>query len=362
MSHELRTPLNSIMGFSQLLILDPYLSQNKLQKENATRIYKSVKHLLELINEILDLARIEAGRIKFSIEPVELSSLMEELIALNQPIASEHQVRLINEGVEPVYCQVDRSRLKQVLLNLISNAIKYNIEGGTVTFSIKKEGKKLRVNVADTGLGISEEMQASIFQPFNRLEADKTEIIGTGIGLTIAKELIELMNGTIGLKSVVGKGSTFYVELDVLEKPTEKKLPVIEPSIPEVPIKKSGKKYTILYIEDNPINLQLIEQALTINKNFDLISAPQAEMGIDLAKTRDVDLILVDINLPGMDGVAAMKTLRRIEKTRKLPILAVSANAMEKDIKSCLSAGFTDYIVKPINIPKFLEKIDKLLT
>ena len=168
--------------------------------------------------------------------------------------------------------------------------------------------------------------------------------------------------GTIGLKSVVGKGPTFYVELDVLEKPTEKKLPVIEPSIPEVPIKKSGIKYTILYIEDNPINLQLIEQALTINKNFDLISAPQAEMGIDLAKTRDVDLILVDINLPGMDGVAAMKTLRRIEKTRKLPILAVSANAMEKDIKSCLSAGFTDYIVKPINIPKFLEKIDKLLT
>ena len=164
------------------------------------------------------------------------------------------------------------------------------------------------------------------------------------------------------MKSVVGKGPTFYVELDVLEKPTEKKLPVIEPSIPEVPIKKSGIKYTILYIEDNPINLQLIEQALTINKNFDLISAPQAEMGIDLAKTRDVDLILVDSNLPGMDGVAAMKTLRRIEKTRKLPILAVSANAMEKDIKSCLSAGFNDYIVKPINIPKFLEKIDKLLT
>ena len=136
------------------------------------------------------------------------------------------------------------------------------------------------------------------------------------------------------MKSVVGKGPTFYVALDVLEKPTEKKLPVIEPSIPEVPI----------------------------NKNFDLISAPQAEMGIDLAKTRDVDLILVDINLPGMDGVAAMKTLRRIEKTRKLPILTISANAMEKDIKSCLSAGFNDYIVKPINIPKFLEKIDKLLT
>ena len=362
MSHELRTPLNSIMGFSQLLIMDPDLSKNIEPTESATRIYKSGKHLLELINEILDLARIEAGRIKFSMESVELSSLMEELLALNQPIANEHHVRLINEATEPVYCQTDRSRLKQVLLNLISNAIKYNTENGTVAFSIKKDGKKLRINVADTGPGISEEMQASLFQPFNRLDADKTGIIGTGIGLTIAKELIELMGGTIGLKSTVGKGSTFYIELDVLETPTEKKAPVAGLSKPEIPPQKAGKKYTILYVEDNPDNLKLMEQVLNINGNFDLISAPQAEMGIDLAKTFDVDLILMDINLPGMDGITAMKALKRIEKTRNLPIVAVSANALEKDIKSCLNAGFTDYIVKPINIPQFLKKIDAILT
>jgi len=362
MSHELRTPLNSIMGFSQLLIMDPALAKNTVPVENATRIYKSGKHLLDLINEILDLARIEAGRIKFSMEPVEVSSLIEELVALNRPIADAHRVRLINEGVKPVHCLVDRSRLNQVLLNLVSNAIKYNIEGGTVTFSIKKNGKKLRINVADTGPGISEEMQASIFLPFNRLEADKTEIIGTGIGLSIAKELIELMNGTIGVDSTAKKGCTFYVELDVLEAPAEKKISSIRQSIPVVSRKKAGKKYTVLYIEDNPSNLHLMQQTLSISGNFNLISAPQAEMGIDLAKTHDVDLILMDINLPGMDGVTTMKILRRIEKTRKLPILAVSANALEKDIKAYLDAGFTDYIVTHINIPQFLEKIEALLT
>lgn len=364
MSHELRTPLNSIMGFSQLLTMDPDLSKHKLQIENIGRIYKSGSFLLDLINEVLDLARIEAGRVKVSMEPVELSLLMEELVIFTQPIADEHQIRLIYKSGENkgLHCEVDRSRLKQVLLNLISNAIKYNIEGGTVTLSIKKDVQKVRIMISDTGPGISEDQQESIFQPFNRLEADQTDIIGSGIGLTIAKELIELMNGTIGVESIMGKGCTFYVELDTLETPVKQKASILKQIAPETSTQKIGKKYTVLYVEDNPDNLELVQQTLNINRNINLINAPQAEMGIDLAKTHDVDLILMDINLPGMNGVEAMKILRRTEKTSSLPILAVSANAMERDIKSCLSAGFTDYIVKPINIPQFLEKIDKILT
>ncbi len=363
MSHELRTPLNSIMGFSQLLILDPELSKNQLHADNATRIYKSGKYLLELINEILDLARIESGKINISMEPVEITSLLEELALFVQPIAKEYSVHLNHDTSDLVdfYCQADRSRLKQVLLNLISNAIKYNFESGTVTFSVIKDGKKIRINISDTGPGLSPEQKISVFQPFNRLEADHTEIIGTGIGLTIAKELVELMGGTLGVESTMGKGSTFYIEFDTLESPAVISVSAIEKSHAMVPLQQLEKKYTILYVEDNPSNLKLVEQILGLNKNINLISAPQAEIGIDLAKSQDFDLILMDINLPGMSGIEAMKILRRIEKTRNLPIVALSANAMEGDIKSCLNAGFTDYIVKPINIPEFLDKTNKLL-
>lgn len=361
MSHELRTPLNSILGFSQLSLLNKDNSENNLNIDNINRIYKSGKYLLDLIDEILDLARIESGKIRISMETVEISSLMDEIIVFSQPIASEHHVHLIYDSLESLglYCQADRSRLKQILLNLVTNAIKYNIEGGTVTLTIKKEGEKIKLSVLDTGPGILDEHQESIFQPFNRLHADKTGVVDTGIGLTISKELASLMNGTIGVESVVDKGSTFFVELDSADEPNVPS--PIQQVDKKLSPRKGEKKYTILYIEDNPNNLKLIEQTLSLRKHTNLISAPQAEMGIDLAKTRDVDLILMDINLPGMDGVEAMKILRRIEKTRALPILALSANAMERDIQSALREGFTDYIVKPINIAEFLEKIDKFL-
>lgn len=363
MSHELRTPLNSIMGFSQLIMMNSENPEKELNIDNVNRIYKSGKYLLDLIDEILDLARIESGKVRISMEPVEISSLIDEVIVFSQPIANEYHVGLINDvpEAEEFYCQADRSRLKQVLLNLVSNAIKYNIEGGTVTLSISKQGEKVRASVSDTGPGLSEEHQISIFQAFNRLQADKTGVTGTGIGLTITKELTNLMNGTISVESVVGKGSTFFVELNTVEAPLEKDSSVIEQLVTKISPQNDGKNHTILYVEDNPNNLKLIEQTLSFNKNTTLISAPQAEMGIDLAKAHDVDLILMDINLPGMDGVEAMKILRRIEKTRDLPILALSANAMERDIRSALRAGFTDYIVKPINIAEFLEKINKYL-
>ena len=209
---------------------------------------------------------------------------------------------------------------------------------------------------------LSTEQKISIFQPFNRLEADQTEIIGTGIGLTIAKELVELMGGTIGVESTMGKGSTFHIEFYTLEMPAGITTSAIGKNHPTVPLQQLGKKHNILYVEDNPNNLKLVEQIFSLNKNINLISAPQAEIGIDLAKSQDFDLILMDINLPGMNGIEAMKILRRIEKTSNLPIVALSANAMEGDIKSCLNAGFTDYIIKPINIPEFLEKTNKLLS
>ena len=363
MSHELRTPLNSILGFSQLFLLNMDHPEQSSNKDNINRIYKSGKYLLGLIDEILDLARIESGEIRISMEPVEIFSLIDEVIVFSQPIAAEHNVHLINDSLESqgMYCQADRSRLKQVLLNLVSNAIKYNIEEGTTTLSITKGVEKLRINVSDTGPGLSEEHQVAIFQPFNRLNADNSKIAGTGIGLTITKELTSLMNGTVGVESIVGKGSTFFVELDSAEKPTENVSSTFQQVGTQLSPPKDGKIHTILYVEDNPNNLRLIEQALILNKNTRLISAPQAEMGIDLAKAHDVDLILMDINLPGMDGVEAMKIMRRIEKTRNLPILALSANAMERDIQSALREGFNDYIVKPIDIAEFLEKVNKLL-
>ena len=293
MSHELRTPLNSIMGFSQLLLMNWENSEKELNVDNVNRIYKSGQYLLDLIDEILDLARIESGKVRISMEPVEISSLIDEVIVFSQPIAAEYNVRLIYDALESkgLYCHADRSRLKQVFLNLVSNAIKYNIEGGSVTLFITKEEEKIRTSVSDTGPGLSEEHQISIFQPFNRLQADKTEVTGTGIGLTITKELTNLMNGTIRVESVVGNGSTFFVELNTAEAPAENKVSDIQQMVAKISHQKDGKNHTILYIEDNPNNLKLIEQTLSFNKNISLISAPQAEMGIDLAKAHDVDLI-----------------------------------------------------------------------
>lgn len=365
MSHELRTPLNAILGFAQLLEHDTINPITNDQRENVHHILKSGWHLLELINEVLDLSKIEAGKISLSMENVELNKVLEECFSLIGPLAKDNNIEVQNKIVtkhQSVFLYVDRTRLKQILLNLISNAVKYNSSNGSVTLNASeaKQGY-LRIEVTDTGKGISDENKAQLFRPFERAGAEYTTIEGTGIGLVITKELVELMQGRIGLDSIPGKGSTFWVELKLATD--------IKQSTPEnIGQEKEGKPatsssiHTILYIEDNPANLDLVENILKKREGYELISAHNAELGLDLACAHNPDIILLDINLPGMNGHETLKQLQSMKETQDTPVLAVSANAMAGDIQKGLDAGFAEYITKPINIISFIEKLDTALS
>jgi PAS domain S-box-containing protein len=359
MSHELRTPLNAIMGFSQLLTLSPE-SLTPIQLTNIKRIYSSGEHLLKLINEVLDLARIESGQVSMSLEPLQIGELLNSMMPLVSPLAADIGIHLFytkNEFSER-FILADKTRLNQVLLNLISNAIKYNKEKGEVEISlIKTTEKYLRIAVTDTGPGIPLDKQKYLFESFNRLGADQTDVEGTGIGLNITKKLTELMNGELGFDSTPGKGSCFYVDLP-FSAASQTYVHPQEETISTSPSLHESKKINILYVEDNSANLDLVKQVFQVRENINLSSAPDAKLGIELACAIQPDLILMDINLPGMSGIEACKQLRNNPKTSKIPVLAVSANAMEKDIKKAMAAGFSDYIAKPINVPQFLEKID----
>ncbi|MBT5869245.1 MAG: response regulator [Nitrospinaceae bacterium] len=357
MSHELRTPLNAIMGFSQLLTLSPD-SLTPIQLTNIKRIYSSGEHLLKLINEVLDLARIESGQVSMSLEPLQIGELLNSMMPLVSPLAADSGIHLfyIKNEFSERFILADKTRLNQVLLNLISNAIKYNKEKGEVEISLKKTTEKyLRIAVTDTGPGIPLDKQKYLFESFNRLGADQTGVEGTGIGLNITKKLTELMNGKLGLDSTPGKGSCFYVDLPFSAASQTYEHPQ-EP--PPSPSPHENQKFNILYVEDNSANLDLIKQVFQVRENINLSSAPDAKLGIELACALQPDLILMDINLPGMSGIEACKQLRNNPKTSGIPVIAVSANAMEKDIKKAMAAGFSDYIAKPINVPQFLEKID----
>ena len=341
MSHELRTPLNAILGFSQLLSMDKE-SLNSLQFDNVNRISSSGKHLLDLINEVLDLARVESGQVHMSLEPIQIGQLLDELMVLAEPLSVERGIKMnyVKNKFSDRLIMADQTRLKQVILNLISNAIKYNKERGTVTITLEEvHENRLRVSVIDTGNGIPEEKQQGLFEAFNRLGADKTEIEGTGIGLNITKKLIELMNGTIDFTSTLGKGSCFFFEIPLCEEQQAgKKMELVTQQVLSTKTYE-GKHFDILYVEDNPANLELVRQILMVGENIDMFSAPDAKLGIEIARAHQPDLILMDINLPGMDGMEAFKILRNDPKTSTIPVIAVSANAMEKDINHALAAG-----------------------
>ncbi len=360
MSHELRTPMNAILGFSQLMEMQ--VQKNKIAnfEQNLKQIRIAGNHLLALINEILDLSSIESGKIGLLLEQVNFIDLKDELIGLLQPMAQEHSVRIIDncKGNAPVIILADKLRLRQVLLNLITNAIKYNTENGLVRISYEKKGaNKVCIKMEDTGIGISPEQQSRIFQPFERLDWENTEIDGTGIGLAISRRLVNLMEGEIFFQSDQDKGTTFFIELNLVKgdflldkEPDFKK--------EEKEHFTSADHFQILYVEDNPLNLSLVEDILSVHESINLLSAPQAKLGIELAKTHQPDLILMDINLPELDGIEALKILRSIEKTKHIPVIAISADAMESDIKKAMSAGFEAYITKPIEIANFLEIIN----
>ena len=371
MSHELRTPLNAIIGFSQLLEMAPD-NINKDQLGNIHEIHHAGLHLLDLINEVLDLARIEAGNMNLSIEGVYLDDIINECLPMTMTMAVQRGIKLSlsleNRGLDinnmpksGIKIHADKTRLKQVLLNLLSNAVKYNSDNGSITIDCKTlDSDKFRISITDTGLGLDDNQLEKLFQPFNRLGAESSDIEGTGIGLIITKNLIKLMNGSIGIQSKPGEGSTFWIDLPLdhsIDKANEDK----KDHYNEISKADTKHNHSILYIEDNPSNLRLMAQLLRQRPHIKLLDALEPGIGIKLAIQEKPDLILLDINLPGMNGYEALEQLKKHKDTNNIPVIAVSANAMPQDITKGEAAGFNDYITKPINTTTLLETIDSYL-
>jgi signal transduction histidine kinase/CheY-like chemotaxis protein len=363
MSHKLRTPMNAILGFSQLLTID---SKEKLlasQKDCVDEIEKAGNHLLLLINEVLDLSKIESGEMTISPISIELMSLTKECAVLMEPLAKNYDVQLLNEcdltkeTQAPLTIFADRMRLKQVLLNLLSNGIKYNRKGGTVRVFCTKHGDgEIRIHVKDTGKGIMANKLDALYKPFDRLGEENSEVEGSGIGLTITQKLVELMNGKIIVESELGVGSCFSIELPVGEvKNADEQEQVEEIEEPE------KVKPTVLYIEDNPANLALVKRILLLREEIQLLTAPEARLGLELARAHRPNLILMDINLPGMNGIEALKCLKTFDETKDIPAIAISAYITQEDIDKAMSAGFQKYLTKPIKVDEFLETIDQII-
>ncbi|MGB4361615.1 MAG: ATP-binding protein, partial [Rhodoferax sp.] len=360
MSHELRSPLNAILGFAQLLesgVPPP----TPTQVASIAQILKAGWYLLELINEILDLALIESGRLSLSLEPTSLHDVLQDCQAMIAPLAQQKGVRIKFAPVDNAcFVNADRTRLKQVLVNLLSNAIKYNRPGGTaeVTYQQYAIGR-LRISVRDSGEGLSAAKMEQLFQPFNRLGQETGAEEGTGIGLVVSRRLVELMDGEIGVTSTVGVGSVFWFELDaaseptlVFDEPTEFTAPApLEPA--------DGRVHCLLYVEDNKANMALVEQLVARRPDLRLLGAEDAMRGIAMARAHQPDLILMDINLPGISGMQALAILREDAATRHIPVLALSANAMPRDIEKGLAAGFFRYLTKPIRVPEFMAALDE---
>jgi len=362
MSHELRSPLNAILGFAQLMESDA-TPATASQKASIDEILRAGWYLLELINEILDLAQIESGKLSLSPEPMSLEDVMVECQAMIEPQALQHDIHMTFPQFDvPCFVAADRTRLKQVLINLLSNATKYNKAGGTVVVDLSgSTPKRIRINVRDTGAGLPAEKLAQLFQPFNRLGQEHGAEQGTGIGLVMSKRLVELMGGVLGVESSVGSGSVFWCELDAAAAPEIEAKPA-ELALAEGTQPESGAPLrTLLYVEDNPANLKLVEQLIARRPTLRLLTAVDSNQGIQLARAQQPDVILMDINLPGISGIEAMKILRDDPTTAHIPIVALSANAMPRDVAKGLEAGFFSYLTKPIKVPEFMAALDAAL-
>ena len=358
MSHELRTPMNAILGFGQLLEMDESLPPS--QRDSIQEITKAGRHLLDLINEVLDLSRIETGRIDLSIEPVACAALADECLKLVAPLAVVRGIRLNRGPLPDLTVLADRMRLKQVLVNLLSNAVKYNRPQGEVEMEVSAVEGRARFTVADTGPGISEGRMGELFTPFNRLGAENSEIEGTGIGLTISKRLVELMGGLIGVESRPGEGSRFWADIPLVETKGEE--PKVETSVLAAEDSAAaGFEHVLLYIEDNPSNLRLMARILKLREHIDLMTAQSSSFGLELAAIHHPDLILLDLNMPEMDGYEVLSLLRASDWGRDIPVIAVTAHAMPDDIERGRAAGFADYLTKPLDIPRFLAAVDAQL-
>ncbi len=353
MSHELRTPLNAILGFGQLL------EMNRMEPsdlDSVEQILKAGRHLLELINEVLQLSGIEAGRLQFSLEPVSVGDVIREACALVRPLADTRRIDL-NVPAEggAGHLLADRQRLLQVLLNFLANAVKYHREGGQVTVDSAVTGDRCRISVTDDGPGIAEGKQGKLFVPFERLGADRTGVEGTGLGLALSKTLIEAMGGAIGVETEEGRGSVFWCEL-----PTA--IPAQSAAqAPRDPLPAPGCAARILYIEDNLSNLRLVEQLFATRRHLELLSAMQGRLGLDLARQHHPDLILLDLHLPDMAGDEVLRQLRADPATADIPVLMLSADAISHQVERLLAAGARAYVTKPFDIPALLRLVDETL-
>ncbi len=361
MSHELRSPLNAILGFAQLMESDSP-PPTATQTESISQILNAGWYLLELINEILDLATIESGKLSISMEPVALNEVLQECQSMIEPLALRRGITMRFPGTEQQYhVRADRTRIKQVLINLLSNAVKYNTPEGSVTVECRATNTgHIRISVADTGAGLPPEKLAQLFQPFNRLGQEANGEEGTGIGLVVSKRLVELMEGMIGVESTVGAQTIFWVEL--LSTASLVLPPVAELAATAEPVAMfpEGMR-TLLYVEDNPANLKLVERLIGRRNDLRLLSAIDGNRGVELARTCLPDVILMDINLPGISGIEAMKILREDKTTAHIPVVALSANAMPRDIQRGMDAGFFRYLTKPIKVSEFMDALNLAL-
>ena len=362
MSHELRSPLNAILGFAQLINSDTP-APTASQAASIDQILHAGWYLLDLINEILDLAQIESGKLALSREPTSLADVMLECQAMIEPQAQKRGIKMTfpQSGLPP-FVDADRTRLKQVLINLLSNAIKYNQPNGTVVVECcMSTPERVRISVRDTGAGLSPDKLQQLFQPFNRLGRERSTEEGTGIGLVMSKRLVELMGGLIGVDSVVGLGSVFWFELDSAIEP-QLENDGSDPAVAAPVQIHDGKPLrTLLYVEDNPANLKLIEQLIARRPDIRLLSARDGNLGIQLARANQPEVILMDINLPGISGIEALKILREDPVTAHIPVVALSANAMPRDIEKGLQAGFFRYLTKPIRVNEFMATLESAL-
>ncbi len=361
MSHELRTPLHAIIGFAQLLDMGVPVPLKPEQKESVGYILNGSRHLLGLINEVLDLARIESDQMDITIETIALAEVLDQVMTLTTSIANRRQISLRQIGTANVFIRADSARLRQILLNLLSNAVKYNHQSGAVTVSSQIQDAVCRISVIDTGPGIPLEQQAKLFVPFQRLGADRTAIEGTGIGLVICKKLAEAMGGSIHFHSQVGVGSHFWLEVPTATVTTGQTAAVGIKATPNQVDAAASILGRVLYVEDNPFNLAIVQMIFRKFPGIEFLTTENAEDGLALIRHTPPDLVLMDNNLPGMSGLEAMKALKSDPMTCHIPVVAVTASAMPQDIQSGIEAGFTAYLTKPFNVEELIVLVRRVL-
>ncbi|MEO8845493.1 MAG: PAS domain S-box protein [Kofleriaceae bacterium] len=363
MSHELRTPLNAVLGFAQLLERDRKQPLSERQHERLQHVLHGGEHLLRLIDDVLDLSRIEAGRVAISAEAVVVRDVLSEVVTTLEPMATRAQIKLevaaIAESLPRVVA--DRTRLAQILMNFGSNAIKYGRRGGRATFQATEDRTSVRVTVIDDGIGIPEDQRDKLFEPFQRAGQETGPIEGTGIGLVISKRLAGLMRGTVGFTSEAGQGSQFWVEVPTY-RATTADLAAPRPTVSTIsPLAAEGVRYKVVYVEDNPSNIAFMRDLVEELASVELLTAPTAEIGLPLIRAHQPAVVIMDINLPGMSGLEAVNQLQQWPETRHIPVVALSAAALLRDTARAKEAGFYRYLTKPVKVPELIAVLEELL-